>query len=739
MLRFTLCLTLCLAMTTGQSATNEPGGQDWDTKFRAIPKPENIKETMRRMSARPHHVGSAYDQENAEWLLARFKEYGWEAQIETFYVLFPTPKTRLLEMTAPTRFTAKLEEPAEPNDPTSGQKSEQLPSYNAYSIDGDVTAPLVYVNYGRPEDYDELTRNGISVKGAIVIARYGATWRGIKPKVAAEHGALACIIYSDPKDDGFVADNVFPNGPMRNKDGVQRGSVLDIPVAPGDPLTPGYGATKDAKRLAIKDAKNLTTIPVLPISYGDAQPLLAAITGPLAPEGWRGGLPITYHMGPGPAKVHLKVAFNWDIKPVYDVIAKIKGADYPDQWIIRGNHHDAWVNGAQDPLSGMSAMLEEARGLGELLKQGWHPRRTIVYTAWDGEEPGLLGSTEWVEQHGDELEKKAVVYINSDMNSRGYLFVQGSNSLEKFINNVARDVDDPETHLSVWKRMQAQRIAYGTPEERLDARNRADLRIGALGSGSDFTPFLQHNGVATLNLGFDGEDDQGIYHSIYDDFYYFTHFLDTDFVYGRALAQVAGTAVIRLADAELIPFEFTDVADTVHSYITELHGLLRSKQTEIAELNQQIETGVIAAVNDPRRPKSAPNIELVPPAMNFAPLENAATALETAAQRYRKAVDSSQNKLQLNPASLLKVNTLLMQSERQYLDKNGLPKREWFKNLLYAPGFYTGYSVKTMEGVREGIEQKQYALIDNEVSKLAQALQHEIDLINQAAAIMEAN
>ena len=735
--RISASLTIALIQLPASMVWADPATTSWDAKFRAIPKPDNIKENMRRMSAHPHHVGSPYDRDNAEWLQARFKEYGWNAQIETFYVLFPTPKTRLLEMTGPTRFTARLEEPAEARDPTSGQLAEQLPSYNAYSIDGDVTAPLVYVNYGRPEDYEELERHGISVKGAIVIARYGQTWRGIKPKVAAQHGAVGCIIYSDPKEDGYAQDNVFPNGPMRNRDGVQRGSVMDMPVAPGDPLTPGTGATKDAKRLNIKDAKTLTAIPVLPISWGDAQPLLAAMSGALAPESWRGALPIAYHMGPGPTKVHLKLTFNWDIKPIYDVIAKINGSDYPDQWIIRGNHHDAWVNGAADPLSGTSAMLEEARALGELQKQGWKPRRTIVYTAWDGEEPGLLGSTEWVEQHGEELTRKAVLYINSDMNSRGFLGMDGSHSLEKFINEVARDIDDPETHLSVWKRLQAQVIATGTAKEKQDARNRTDLRIGALGSGSDFTPFLQHNGIATLNLGFEGEDLQGIYHSIYDDFYFYSHFLDTDFVYERALAQTAGTAVIRMADAELLPFEFTDVADTVHEYVTELHALLKARQEAVKEQNLQLEEGVFAAMNDPRRPKTAPRREAVPPALNFAPLENAAVSLNLAAQRYKKAQEAATGKLEHNREALLQVNQLLMQSERQYLDPKGLPNREWFKHLLYAPGFYTGYSVKTMPGVREGIEQKQYGLIDAEVGKLALALGHEVELINQAAGVLE--
>src|SRR5215831_19001553 len=417
--------------------------RQWESKFRAIPKPENQREYMRLLSARPHHVGSPYDRQNAEWILSKFKEWGWDAQMETFDVLFPTPKERLLEMTEPVRFKAKLQEPVIPEDPTSNQQSEQLPSYNAYSIDGDVTGPLVFVNYGVPKDYEDLDRLGVSVKGAIVIAKYGHSWRGIKPKVAAEHGAVGCLIYSDPNEDGFKAGETFPAGPWRPRDGVQRGSVADDPIYPGDPLTPGIGATKDAKRLDLKDVPVITKIPVLPISYGDAEPLLAAITGQVAPRSWRGGLGLTYRVGPGAAKVRLKVKSDWNLKTIYDVIGKIPGTATADQWIIRGNHHDAWVNGAQDPISGLIAVMEEARTLGELLKQGWKPKRAIIFCAWDAEEPGLIGSTEWAEQHADELKQHAVVYINSDVNGRGYFGAEGSHTLERFINDVARDVQDP--------------------------------------------------------------------------------------------------------------------------------------------------------------------------------------------------------------------------------------------------------------------------------------------------------
>src|SRR5690348_10814187 len=505
MRRFAALLLICVLTASPLTlAADEPSlvgyaprssqtERDWENKFRDIPDPANLREYMKRMSARPHHVGSPYDKDNAEWILAKFKEWGLDAHIETFNVLFPTPKERIVEMVAPTQFRAKLEEPALAVDPTSGQKSEQLPTYNAYSADGDVIAPLVFVNYGVPKDYERLERLGISVKGAIVIAKYGNSWRGIKPKVAYEHGAVGCLIYSDPHDDGYFEEPVFPQGPMRLADGVQRGSVMDFMRYPGDPLTPGIGATADAKRLRREDAQTISKIPVLPISYADAQPLLQALAGPMAPREWRGGLPLPYHVGVGPAKVHLKVASNWDIKPVNDVVAKIPGATEPDIWIIRGNHHDAWVNGAQDPISAQIALLEEARGFSQLVKQGWKPKRTIIYCAWDGEEPMLLGSTAWAETHEKELAQHAAIYVNTDGNDRGYLTMEGSHTLEHFINGVARDIEDPESKKSVWERdhLAAIRDAHGD-DDRKEIRSRADLRIDALGSGTDYTAFIDH-------------------------------------------------------------------------------------------------------------------------------------------------------------------------------------------------------------------------------------------------------
>ena len=741
-----LCLFLCASLATpadspslrGFSTDSERAERDWESKFRAIPDPANLRQYMQRLSARPHHLGSPYDKDNAEWILSKFKEWGLDAKIESYDVLFPTPKERVLELVAPSHFTAKLQEPTVAGDPTSSQHDEQLPSYNAYSIDGDVTAPLVYVNYGAPADYEELDRLGVSVKGAIVIARYGATWRGIKPKVAAEHGAVGCLIYSDPRDDGFHQGNVYPAGPFRPSDGVQRGSVMDMPVYPGDPLTPGIGATKDAKRLKISEVTTLTKIPTLPISYGDAQPLLAALTGPAAPEGWRGALPITYFVGPGPARVHLKVSFNWDMKPIYDIIARIPGSTDPDEWIIRGNHHDAWVNGAEDPISGTSALLEEARGLATLLRQGWKPKRTIVYCVWDGEEEGLIGSTEWAEDHAAELRSKGAVYINTDGNGRGFLNMSGSHTLEKFLNGVTRDVKDPETNLSLWKRLQLRRLAEQTEAatEAQELRQRADLRIGALGSGSDYTVFIDHLGIASLNLGFGGEDEGGIYHSIYDDFNWYTHFSDTDFSYGRALAETVGLSVLRLADAEILPFDFAGFTDTIQRYVDEIQKLTQTQRAGIVEKNRKIEEGAFAANDDPKHKTVLPQPETVPPFLDLSPLQNGLAALQSASARYDKAFEHARQTDGSIPArvSLRALNADLIAVEHALTLSDGLPGRSWFQHQIYAPGLYTGYGVKTLPGVRESIEQKQWKLAQEQIVRVGRVLENAGERIQSAAA-----
>lgn len=689
----------------GYSDANRKTELEWEEKMRAIPRPELLREYMKRLSAEPHHVGTAYDKQNAEYIRDKFQSWGLEAKLEEFEVLFPTPKERVLEMIEPVRFTAQLKEPVVSEDPDSGDAG-QLPTYNAYSADGDVTGQLVYVNYGVPADYEELAKMGVDVKGKIVIARYGASWRGIKPKVAYERGAIGCIIYSDPKDDGYYQGDVYPQGAYRPDQGVQRGSVMDMPIHPGDPLTPGIGAVKGARRLPREQADVIMKIPVLPISYGDALPLLRSLGGPVVQESWRGALPITYHAGPGPSRVHLKLSFDWSMKTLYDVVARIEGSAYPDEWIIYGNHHDAWVNGADDPTSGMVTVMEVGRSLGELMKQGWRPKRTIILCAWDGEEEGLLGSTEWVETHAEELDRKAVAYLNSDTTGKGWLNVGGSHSLERFINEVVRDVAQPRMEKSMFEAMRERRIEQArTDEDKRELRERADLRIGALGSGSDYTPFLQHLGIASMNTGIGGEGGGGVYHSVYDSFYWYTKFSDGTFEYGRGLSQANGTIIMRLADADVLPFEFTNLSETVNRYIDEIDKLAKKS-------------------GSPRE-------------INLSPLTSAAKSLSDSARRYEDALSKATAKgfQQVKQAKAL--NELLYQSERKLTNSQGLPRRSWFRHQLYAPGFYTGYGVKTIPGVREAIEQKQWAELEPQMKNAAAALQALASQIESAARMLE--
>ena len=716
----------------GFSAASAAAQYELEARFDAQLKADNLRQWMKRMAARPHHVGSPYDKDNAEFMAGLFRSWGYDTRIDVSYVLFPTPKLRVLELVAPTKFTALLTEKPVAEDATSGQTSEQLPTYNCYSKDGDVTAELVFVNYGVPKDYEELERRGIDVRGKIVIAKYGGSWRGIKPKVAAEKGAIGCLIYSDPKDDGYARGDVYPKGPFKPETGAQRGSVLDMPTYPGDPLTPGYGSTKNAKRLDYKTAPTLTQIPVLPISYGDAQPLLAALAGPMAPEAWRGALPIPYHLGPGPARVHLQLEFNWKNEPVYNVIATMKGSQYPDQWILRGNHHDAWVNGANDPLSGMVAVLEEARAAGELYRAGWRPKRTLMFCAWDGEEPGLLGSTEWAETNAKQLQEHAVAYLNSDSNSRGFLSVAGSHTLEKFFNQVGRDVTDPEKKMSVNDRRRAFDLLNGTPEVQKDARDRADLRIGALGAGSDYSPYIQHLGIPSMNVAFGGEGEGGEYHTIFDSFDHFTRFKDPDFAYGIALAQTMGRAVLRLANADVLPFEFQNFSNTVAKYQTEVKQLAETMRTDTERQTKLLAEKRYEAVADPTLTLLPPKAQEAVPYLNFAPLDNALAKLEKNAQAYAQARKANA----ALPADRQKqLDQLLYQAEQQLLSAEGLPRRPWYRHQIYAPGFYTGYGVKTLPGIREAVEERKWAEADEQIKRTAAAIERFAGQVNRAAAV----
>ena len=708
-----------------------------EARFDSHLQRDNLRDWMERLAARPHHAGSEYGKENAEFIASLFGSWGYDTKIEVFHILFPTPKSRLLEMIEPSQFQAVLQEPTLEEDSTSGQKDEQLPTYNAYSADGDVTGELVYVNYGVPDDYEELERRGIDVAGKIVLARYGGSWRGIKAKVAAEKGAIGCLLYSDPREDGFYQGDVYPQGAFKNETGVQRGSLMDMPLYTGDPLTPNVGATQEADRLEIQDAPTLAKIPVLPISYSDALPFLKALGGPVAPESWRSALPITHHLGPGPTKVHLKVEFDWNIVPAYNVIATMAGSEQPDHWIIRGNHHDAWVNGAQDPISGLVALLEEARAIGELRKSGWQPKRTIVYAAWDAEEPGLIGSTEWVEAHAELLRDRGVVYVNTDSNGRGFLRAGGSHTLEKFFNQVARDVIDPQKDIPVAERLRAYLLLHGEPEQQSEAQERTDLRLRALGSGSDYTPFLQHLGIASLNIGYGGENRGGSYHSIYDSFDHYTRFGDPKFDYGIALAQTTGRIVLRLANSDLLPFEFQNFTDNISKYVTEVTKLADDMREETEKENRLIREGRYEAVSDPTKTFVPPKPKDPVPHMNFAPLKNALAKLEGTALQYEQARNAfAQSGNSLTPDAKKALDHRLFQTERHLTRSEGLPRRPWYQHLVYAPGFYTGYGVKTLPGVREAIEERNWSEAGEQIQLVAEVLEQFAQEIDRAASVL---
>jgi len=691
----------------GFTAQGSAAERQIEERFRAIPKPENNREYMRVIAADPHHAGSEGSRKVAEYILGQFKSWGLNASIESFEALMPYPTERVVEMVAPEHYQLTLKEPAVEQDKDSTDPGG-LPTFNAYSADGDVTGELVYVNFGTPEDYEQLAKLGVDVKGKIAIARYGRSWRGIKPKVAYEHGAIGCIIYSDPHEDGFFSGDVYPDGRYRPETGVQRGSVMDMPIHPGDPLTPGKAAEPGVARLDRAASPTILKIPVLPISYADALPLLKNLKGPVAPEDWRGSLPITYHVGGGPAKVHMKLAFDWSVRPLHDVIVRIEGSEFPDEWIVHGNHHDAWVNGAADPTSGQVALMETARGLGELLKSGWRPKRTIVLAAWDGEEWGLLGSTEWVEKHQQELARKAVAYINSDSTSIGWMSISGSHSLQGFANDLMRDIPDPKRDGKTLFQAKLDRAVSqaDSDADKTRLRQRRDFPIEALGSGSDYTAFLDYLTIASLNMGFGGEgSDSGVYHSTYDSFYWYTHFGDTDFAYGAALSRTIGTAILRLADADILPFEFTATASTLRGYIDEIDKLQK-------------------------KDKNAPALELAPLRTSVDRLQKSADAYDRALSRFNSggAVPDRAKQAELN--------RLLYTSERAFKYDAGLPKREWFKHLAYAPGFYTGYGVKTLPGIREGIEQKAWDEPKKYIPIVAAAIDTLAAQVDRAASLL---
>ncbi len=697
---------------------------------------------LKSMTSAPNHVGSAHDKANAEFILGQFKAWGWDAKIEEFEVLYPTPISTTLELLGATPVKLGGQEPAIPEDSTSGNTKDALPPYVAFQGDGDVTADVVYVNYGLPADYAALARRGISVKGKIALARYGGGWRGLKPKLAQEQGAIGTLIYSDPANDGYATADTYPNGGARPPAGVQRGSVADMTTYPGDPTTPGYGSVKGVKRLDRKDAVTILKIPTLPISYADATKIFAQMRGPIVPDNFKGSLPITYRTGgDGSVKLHLAVKSDWSLKTLYDVVAVMKGKDRPDEWVVRGNHHDGWVFGAADPLSGDVAMLSEAKALGELAKTGWRPSRTIVYLSWDGEEPMLLGSTEWAETHAAELQKKAIIYINTDGNGRGFLGAEGSHQYQHLVNQVAADVKDPQTGASVLDRLRAKLRAEAFDGGKVDgdalkaAEASGDLPIGPLGSGSDYSSFLQHVGVPSLNIGFGGEGESaGSYHSIYDSYDHFTRFDDPGLAYGAVLSKTVGRLVLRIADADTPPVRFGDLAVTVRTYLGEVKALIDTRRKQDDKRAALLATNAFTLASDPKDPVSAPVAEAATPIIELAALENAVGRLEASAKAYDAAYAAKG--AALDAAKRAKLNAVLLGIDQALLIPEGLPGRDWYKHSLYAPGRFTGYGAKTLPGVREAVEERRFADANLYAGRTAAAIERLAAKLDAARAII---
>jgi N-acetylated-alpha-linked acidic dipeptidase len=686
----------------------------WEDEFRAVPTPASAREHLRRLTAEPHIAGSKEDYATAIYVRDQIRSYGIASELNEYEVLLPYPKQPgIVELTRPRLEKLAVKEPVIAEDPSSSNP-KIVPLFNGYSPSGDVTAPLVYVNYGLPPDYEALKKLGVDVTGKIAIARYGNSFRGVKAQVAEQHGAVGLIIYSDPADDGYGQGDVYPKGPWRPAYSAQRGSVQFLSTAPGDPLTPGKPAKPGVPRLKMGEVKTLPRIPVQPISYGDAKRLLEPLRGPVRPKGFQGGLPFPYHVGGTEyVRVHLKTSMDYQVRKIWNVISRIDGDEEKDRWVIMGNHRDAWVFGAVDPNSGTTAMLETARAFGAMLKKGWKPRRTIVLASWDGEEYGLLGSTEWAEDNAAELKEKAVAYLNMDSAVSGSNFGASSvPSMWKLIRGATRDVKDPKSGQSVYQQWQERSREDQPDPELTNAEAASDMsiaeaRIGALGSGSDFTPFLQHLGVPASDMGFGG--DYGVYHSAYDSFYWMSHFGDPNFVYHVAAAQLWGTVAMRLAEAAGLPLDYRDYAWQVREFFDQCMKTARRRKLADA-LDEKPMNKALQSFSE--------EAERVEKARQETVAEIERTRVE-ANDRHPRAV-----------ARLKRINDALLAVERSLTDERGLRGRNWYVHQIYAPGTYTGYAAQPLPDFRQ-------ALDDRNTANAAEALGRIVEAINRATETLK--
>jgi len=678
--------------------------------FRSFPTPERARQDLWVLTQAPHVAGTPEDYKTAQYVLSQFREAGLEARIAEYQVLLPMPKEVKVDLVEPFQREGPTPEQGWSWDKDT-YDSSVVPAFNAYSPSGEVTARVVYANYGLPDDYRLLREQGIEVAGKIVIARYGKCFRGVKAYVAEENHAAGLLIYSDPADDGYRQGDVYPRGPWRPSTGVQRGSILYLTTYAGDPLTPGVAATKEARRLSMKEASTLPHIPTSPLSSEDASPILENLAGPVAPREWQGALPFTYHLGPGASKIHLKLSMDFQLRPIWDVIAEVPGSAQPDARVVMGNHRDAWTYGAVDPGSGTAPLLAVARALGQLLKQGWKPQRTIVLASWDGEEFGLMGSTEWAEENADELTRHAVAYLNMDVGVSGPHFgASAVPSLAPLIREVTEDVTDPGSGralYTVWSeesgRLQRERGAPIVAAVREPAAEGGEARVGELGSGSDYTPFLQHLGVPSLDLGFGGS--YGVYHALYDNFYWMEHFGDPSFKYSVAATQVYGTLALRLADADLLPFDYKEYAKAIQKYVRDLEDEMK---------------------------KDGAGDKL-----SFEEVTRAAAKFGVAANALASKMDTTSQAGMTDAGRLASFNHALIGVERSFLLPNGLPDRAWFRHAFYAPGVYTGYAAVVMPGVREAARRKDWATAAQQLRLVQSAIERGTVTLTQALQTLE--
>ena len=712
------CLMVMVACVAQGAPAPESGGirgftpqrsaqqVELEKSFLQSPTADRARLDMWALTSEPRVAGTPEDYRSAQFVLEQFRLAGLEAEIVEYEVLLPMPREIKVDLIAPMERKGPTPEggwtrEGKPADPRA------IPGFNAYSPSGDVTAEVVYANYGLPEDYEDLRDMGVDVAGKIVLVRYGKCFRGVKTYVAERQGVAGVLIYSDPDDDGYRQGDPFPKGPWRPPSGVQRGSILYLTDYAGDPLTPFVAATKNARRLPAKEVTTLPRIPTTPISYEDAAPILENLSGPVAPNSWQGALPFTYHVGPGASKVHLKLEMDFRTRPIWNVIAKIPGATRPDEWVVLGNHRDAWVYGAVDAASGTAPLLAVGRGLGELLTKGWRPQRTIILGSWDGEEFGLIGSTEWVEEHAEELSRKAVAYLNMDSGVAGSLFgASAVPSLSRLIREVADEVKDPATGQSVyavWSRESSKiRRGSGIPYAVLNstlASEAQGARVGSLGSGSDYTPFLQHQGVPSLDLSFGGP--YGVYHSIYDNFDWMQKFGDPQFKYSVAAAQIFGLLGLRLAEADLVPMDFSDYAEALRAHLEQLE----KEHKQERRVNFEATHASLARFN------------------------NAARTLQSEMAR-------ATTRGPLTPKQADAANRALMDVERAFLLEKGLPGRPWFRHAFYAPGVYTGYSAVIFPGVREAAAKKDWHAAQRELNQVREAIDRGSRVLDRATAAL---